>query len=115
LTTEGWKVRFVDMVRIPAWMLGAARKGGAAHRRRPRLGITAIRHSHSELRQHPAAKSPLLEAIGRAGVKPAISACTRKAACRPSPLVVHRFAVLIHNAAAKKKFLLGAKSGQRGM
>jgi hypothetical protein len=55
------------MIRIPAWKLGAARMAEAAHRRRRRLGSTAIRRSES--RHRPAAKSPSLEAIDGGGVK----------------------------------------------
>jgi hypothetical protein len=61
LTTEGWNVRLVDMIRIPAWKLCAARKDLY------RLRAEAVRRNKSKPR--PAAKSPLLDAIARAAVK----------------------------------------------
>jgi hypothetical protein len=59
LTTEGWKVRLVDMVSIPAGKLCPTRTvGRAAHRRR-----------RGSCRPCAAAKSPLLDAMRAAGVK----------------------------------------------
>jgi hypothetical protein len=89
------------MIWIPAWRLGAARNRDAAHRRRPRLGITAFRQGKNP--QRPAAKSPLLEAIGRGGVKPAVRRPTDHRNSHATAAVVHSFAALIHSAAGKEK------------
>jgi hypothetical protein len=101
------------MIWIPAWRLGAARNRDAAHRRRPRLGITAFRQGKNP--QRPAAKSPLLEAIGRGGVKRRFGDRPTTAAAAPLRRLSTALPPLFTARRGKKKISAGPKGGQRRM